>query len=688
MKKIFFPILLATLFISTASPQVLEPVKWNFSSKKISKNIYELKFDAKIDKGWHMYGLNLPSGGPVPTSFTFGNEEKINFLSKIESVQKPVIVYDSTFEMNVELFSNSVAFIRKVKLNENQVTEIKGAVTFMACDNSRCLPPKEVEFSFKLPGTEASRITSESKINSEAKGNATKTTANPEIFKSAFKPAPAIAHSLERNQPVNEAGSLWKLFFLALLAGFGAILTPCVYPIIPLTVSFFMRDTSRSKSIFNGVFYGVSIVFIYTMFGLITGLFKIDLVRIVSSYWLANLIFFLIFLALAFSFFGLFEITLPGSLSTKIDQQADKGGFFGPFFMALATVIISFSCTGPIVGTVLGSALQGELIRPVVGMLGFSISFALPFTILAIFPGFMKSLPKSGGWLNSVKVFFAFILLAFSLVFLSNIGFKFITRDVILAIYIVIFFLLGLYLIGKIKFAHDSDLDYISVPRLIFAIAAFSFSVYLIPGMFGAPLKAISPFLPPKEEMSFDLTKNTFASGSHFNASANKNICDSMPKYSDILHMPLGLVGYFDYDEALACAKKQNKPVFVDFTGNGCKNCKKMIAEVWSDPRVLEKLQNDFVITTLFTDDWTKIPEKDWVKSKIDGKTKNTIGKKFSDLQIVLFGSNALPLYAIVDCDGQIMTDRQYYEYNPNVEEFLSFLNNGLKNFSNKLPNH
>ena len=681
MKTTYIILLLTTLLIQSAHPQVLEPVKWSFSSGKISNDLYELRFEAKIDKGWHMYGLNLPSGGPVPTTFVFENEQNINFFSKVESIEKPVVEYDSTFDMQVEIFSKKVVFVRKVSLNINQKLEIKGVVSFMACDNSRCLPPKDVEFSYNLPGSLTSHDNSESHDKQTPKNDTLKTKVNPGNSLSAFNPAPVITRVNERPQAKKENGSLWRLFFLAFAAGFGAILTPCVYPIIPLTVSFFMRDTSRSKAIFNGVFYGVSIVFIYTMVGLITGLFKIDLVRLVSSYWLANLIFFLIFLLLAFSFFGLFEITLPGSLSTKIDQQADKGGFFGPFFMALATTIISFSCTGPIVGAVLGSALQGELIRPVVGMLGFSISFALPFTLLAIFPGIMKSLPKSGGWLNSVKVFFAFILLAFSLVFLSNIGLKFITRDVVLAITIVIFIMLGLYLLGKIKFVHDSDLAFISVPRLLLVIASFSFALYLIPGLFGAPLKAISPFLPPKEEMSFDLTRNNLQLAPNLNTAAIKNICDSVPKYSDFLHMPLGLNGYFDYDEALACARKLNKPVFLDFAGHGCKNCKKMVAEVWSDPRVLEKLRNDFVIASLYTDDWTKLPESDWVKSEIDGKIKNTVGKKFSDLQISIFGSNALPLYAIVDCDGKIMTDRRYSEYNPNVEEFIKFLTNGTENF-------
>jgi thiol:disulfide interchange protein len=688
MKKTSLLILLFSIFFLTSYSQVLNPVKWNFSSEKISDGIYALRFEAKIDKGWHMYGLNIPSGGPVATSFIFENEQNIPFITTIEPIQKPVTRYDSTFSMEVELFSEGVVFVRKLKLVDNKSVTIKGAVTFMACDDSRCLPPKDVGFSFNIPENKAIQGNRESKnkqTSSETVSGQDVNSSKQSAFSKQVQPNKLGTDLLKTEEEpvgIEKKTSLLRLFLLAFLAGFGAILTPCVYPIIPLTVSYFMRSNTRSKAIIDGIFFGTSIVLIYTAVGLITGLFRIDLARLVSSYWLPNLIFFLIFLALAFSFFGLFEITLPGKLSNRIDQQADKGGIMGPFFMALATVIISFSCTGPIVGVVLGSALQGEIIRPIVGMFAFSLSFALPFTLLAIFPGFMKNLPKSGGWLNSVKVFFAFILLAFSLIFLSNLGWKFITRDVILSIAIVIFFLLGLYLTGKIKFAHDSDLAFISVPRLILAIAAFSFALYLIPGLFGAPLKSISPFLPPKEEMSFDLTRNSIISNGNAPVSKNKNHCDTTPKYSGFLHMPLGLTGYFDYEEALACARQLKKPVLLDFAGHGCKNCKKMYSEVWSDPRILEKLENDFVIAVLFTDDWTKLDLNDQTTSKIDGKVKNTIGKKFSDLEIELFGSNSLPLYAIVNGDGKVITERKYYEYDPDINGFLEFLDNGLKNFS------
>ncbi len=679
--------LLITVFFTTSifslCAQIYNPVSWNFSSKQLSDDTYELKFDARIEKGWHMYGLSIPDGGPIATSFNFSENPDIEFLNQLAPVKKPEIKFDPTFEMEVELFDLGVGFTQKVRVLSDKKITLDGYVEFMACDDAKCLPPKEENFSFQLikktysaksetASADKVVITEDSKLEDDTNSNEDILEKEP-IINKAF-----LDDSDEKD---DSQSSLMSLFFIAFLAGFGALLTPCVYPIIPLTVSFFMRDTSKSKAIFNGLLFGISIVFIYTLVGFIVGLLKVDLVRLISSHWLPNIIFFLIFMALAFSFFGMFEITLPGSLSNKIDARADKGGLLGPFFMALATVVISFSCTGPIVGVVLGSALQGELLRPVVGMLGFSISFALPFTLLAIFPGYMKNLPKSGGWLNSVKVFFAFILLAFSLVFITNLGLDFITRDIILAILIVIFLLLGIYLLGLIRFSHDSELKFISVPRLMLAIFSLSFVVYLIPGLFGAPLTTISPFLPAAETTQFNLLTASSSTDNTQVENLKGNVCIDSPKYSDFLQLPLQLKAYFDYEEALACAKELQKPVLLDFAGHSCKNCKKMYAEVWSDRRVLSSLQNDFVIAVLYTDDRTKLTESDWVTSSLDGKVKKTLGKKFNDLQISKFGSNALPLYSIVDPNGEILTSEKYYTYSSDIDSFLQFLKEGLDNF-------
>lgn len=697
MKKVLFIIIILSINVSFSIAQVLDPVRWNFYERKINDNTYELIYNASIDAGWHMYGLNIGPGGPVPTSIHYKDSSSVKFISDIKLSEKPEVKFDPTFEMEVELFDHQISFTQRIQLMNPGNTLIDGYVEFMVCDDSRCLPPKEIDFTFnllnigsseksetsnKLPGDKEIKESSDTNDAFEKVAHDVLITTEHEV--SPDEVSENVIGDVAKTKGYDTQKSLITLFFIAFLAGFGALLTPCVYPIIPLTVSFFMRDTTKSKAIFNGLFFGVSIVFIYTLVGFIAGLFKIDLVRLVSGHWLPNILFFIIFLLLAFSFFGMFEITLPSNLSTRLDQQADKGGMLGPFFMALATVVISFSCTGPIVGVVLGGALQGEIVRPVIGMLGFSISFALPFTLLAIFPGFIKKLPKSGGWLNSVKVFFAFILLAFSLIFITNLGLAFITREMIIAILIVIFLFLGLYLLGIIKFSHDSDINFISVPRLLIAIASFSFMVYLIPGLFGAPLKSISPFLPAKTESSFNISGQVRKNNNTKTAisKAESTICDTTPKYSDILDLPLGIQGYFDYDEALACAKELNKPVLLNFAGHTCKNCKKMYAKVWSDPVVLQKLKTEFIVTALYTDDRTKLPEADWVVSTVDGRIKNTIGKKFNDLQISKFGTNALPLYAIVDTEGNVITSEDYYTYSPDIENFIAFLEDGINNFS------
>ncbi len=702
MKKLSFTFGFILASLIYAHTQVLNPVHWKFSSKHIANNEYELIFNATIDKGWHMYGLNIPENGPIPTSFYFIDIPDINFSSKITPQKKPKIKYDPTFEMDVELFSDQITFTRRVKVPAGKKISVEGSLEFMACDDSRCLPPKEVEFTFEL-GSKSVQV-SEAKSKQLDKQNAegeklpalqTKTAdtsfdrAQKFVSINNSKPDTAVDEysTIKTTGTLNEEQSmgdisLLKLFFLAFLAGFAAVITPCVYPVIPLTVSFFMRDTSRGKAIANGLMFGLSIILIYTLIGFLVGVSRVDLVHLISSHWLPNLILFLIFLTLAFSFFGMFEITLPGSLSNKIDQQADKGGFLGPFFMALATVVISFSCIIGFMGSILAGALRGNIVEPTIAMFGFSISFALPFTVLAIFPGLLKSMPKSGGWLNEVKVVFAFILLLFSLVFLGNLRIGFLTREVMLSIIIILFFLLGLYLLGKIRFTHDSPVTSISLLRLMLVIASFSFSLYLITGLFGAPLKSISPFLPMKSSlknipMVNRLEVSTRAVG---NYTIESVICDENPKYSDILALPLGLKGYFDYEEALNCAWQLNKPVLLDFAGHSCKNCKKMYAEVWSDPQVLTKLKNEFIVAILYTDDRTKLPEEEWITSSIDGKIKNTIGKKFSDLQITKFNSNALPLYAIVNSNGQILTTEKYYTYSPNIEHFLEFLDEGIKN--------
>ncbi|MFH1159460.1 MAG: thioredoxin family protein, partial [bacterium] len=485
--------------------------------------------------------------------------------------------------------------------------------------------------------------------------------------------------------PVPEAKneSLWVFFVIALLAGFAGAVTPCVYPMIPMTVTFFM-SSSKSKlgAKSNALFYGLSIIVIYTFIGLlVTVLFGSDSIKNISSSWITNLVFFLLFTAFAASFFGLFEIVLPASLTNKSDKQVDKGGLVGTFFMALTLVLVSFSCTAPFIGGILVEASSGSILKPTIGMFGFSLAFALPFTILAFFPSWLSKLPKSGGWLNSVKVVLGFVILALGMKFLlvpnQALGWG-ITREVFIAVWIVLAMLLGLYLMGKIRFSNDSDLKHISVPRLLLIIVSFTFAVYLLPGMFGAPLNAVSAFLP--SESSFNLAE-LITENQETNAAPvqTSTFCES-PKHADLFKLPYKLQGYFDYEQGLACAKKMNKPVFLDFTGHGCVNCKVMERTVWSDPEVLKRLRENFIIISLYVDDRTDLPESEWVTSKVDGKVKNTIGKKNVDFEISRFNVNAQPYYVLLDTSGNRLTEP--WAYDKDIAGFIGFLDKGMENFN------
>jgi thiol:disulfide interchange protein len=436
----------------------------------------------------------------------------------------------------------------------------------------------------------------------------------------------------------------------------------------------------------NGLIFGISIIIIYTLIGVIVAITSAgaDFANQLSTHWIPNLVFFLLFIVFASSFLGMFEIILPTGLTNKADRQVDKGGVFASFFMALTLVLVSFSCTGPIIGALLVEAANGQVIKPVVGMFGFSFAFALPFTLFAIFPSWLKSLPKSGGWLNSVKVVMGLILLAFGLKFLSNIDQAYhlhiLGREIYLSIWIVLFFIMGLYLLGKIRFALDSEISHLKVPRFLLAVASFSFVVYMIPGLFGAPLTGLSAVIPPKSGHSFDLTKSSYDNNgtttSQENASAK--LCD-LPKYADILEMPYNLKGYFDLEQGLACAKKLNKPVFLDLKGHTCTNCKAMEGEVWSDPEVLRRLRDDFLIIALYTDDKAALPENEWYTSKFDGKIKKSLGTKNADYLMSKFNTNSLPLYAILDTKGNSLV--QPVGYSPDIKKFIDFLDKGKAEF-------
>lgn len=685
---------------SSLNAQIYNPVSWTYSQKALPNNETELSFIATIEPGWHMYSQFIPEGGPIVTSFTYVKNSAVQILGKV-SEPKPTEEFDKNFNMTLKYFSNKAIFKQRIKVNA-ATTVLKGTIEYMSCDDKQCTPPQEVEFEFKLKGVAGSSV---AVIPSTAPGSlkedkslAASTTGTPVSTVQAntnqtntskdtslSNAKSASQKSIDTKTDENEKKSLWGWFFLAFGSGLLAILTPCVFPMIPMTVAFFLNEAkSKAKARLEGVTYGLSIIVIYTVIGTIVAVtLGANFANFLSTHWVPNVFFFLIFLFFAASFFGMFEITLPAWMINKTDRQADKGGFTGSFFMAFTLVLVSFSCTGPIVGAILVASAGGKIMMPIIGMLGFSLAFALPFTLFALFPSWLSNLPKSGGWLNSVKVVLGFLELALGLKFLSiadqTYHWHILDREVYLAIWIVIFILMGFYLLGKLKFAHDSDVKHVTVPRLALAIITFSFVVYMIPGMFGAPLKALSGYLPPESSLDFDLTRLIAENnGSGGSVSDDKGLCEK-PKFSDFLHLPHNLKGYFDYDQALRCAKEQNKPLFIDFTGWGCVNCREMEANVWSDPEVLRRLREDYIVVALYVDDRKELPESDWVTSTYDGKVKKTVGKKFADFQITKFKVNSQPYYVLLDTNGEMLNKPKAYDLN--VDNFIKFLDEGLAEF-------
>ncbi|MFK5854573.1 MAG: protein-disulfide reductase DsbD family protein [Bacteroidota bacterium] len=641
--------------------QILEPVKWNITSKKLNSNTIELIFDASIDEGYHLYSLTIPEDGPLPTVFTFEESTNFNIKGDIQEAIIPIEEYDDVFEMDIKFFEGKASFKQIINVKtDNSSVPVIGEIAYMVCNDVGCVALYE-DFEVTIDVSTGELITESQEITEET--------------------------TYEGDDITGKKASFWGFFLLSFLGGLAAILTPCVFPMIPMTVSFFMKDgEDKAKGKVQALIYGFSIIAIYVFIGSVLAVVAgPDIANWLSTHWLPNILFFVIFVVFAASFFGMFEITLPSWMINKSDQSADKGGFLGPVFMALTLVLVSFSCTGPIVGTILVESAGGQVLKPIIGMLGFSLAFALPFTLFAFFPTLLQGLPKSGGWLNSVKVVLGFLELALGLKFLSiadqTYHWGILDREVYLAAWIVIFFLLGLYLLGKIKFAHDSDVPFVSVPRLFLAVAVFTFVTYLIPGMVGAPLKALSGYLPPQSTHDFDLNsviRQTVKAHAFSGPSKKIELCET-PKYSEFLHLPHGIEGYFDYEQALACAKEQNKPLFIDFTGHGCVNCREMESNVWANPKVLSLLSNDYIVTALYVDDKTTMPEDEWYTSSYDGKKKKTIGKKFADLQKEMFGVNAQPFYVLLSPDGKMLTSPRAYDLD--VSAFVKFLETGLKNF-------
>lgn len=685
MKKTILSLLLS--FISlTLFAQIQNPVKWTYSVENNGKEEATLVIKASIDKGWHLYSQFIGEGGPVPTSFRFDKNNNYTLVGKVNEIPKAKPIFDEIFGMQVAWFESSATFKQKIKVSSNKDFKINGALEFMVCDDKQCLPPEEVEFSFDIKGVVMTSDVSATETKSE--DTATKSLSSAENIDTATKAVDSTAISettLTESTAKKEADSIWFIFIQGFLFGFVALLMPCIFPMIPLTVSFFTKQSkTRAIGIRNALLYGLSIVVIYVGLGLgITVLLGASALNELSSDAVFNLIFFAVLIIFAASFFGAFEITLPSSWSTKADQKADKGGLVGIFFMAVVLAIASFSCTGPLIGTLLvDAANKGEYMGPFMGMLGFSLSLALPFTLFAIFPSWLNSMPKSGGWLNSVKVVLGFVELAFALKFLSNADMAYhwgiLDREVFIVLWVVIFALLGMYLLGKLKFNHDSDVKHISVTRLFLAILSLSFAVYLVPGLWGAPLKAVSGFLPHQGTQDFDLYSKQFSS---VNTNAG-NTHSTNKKYADRLHAPLGIDAFFDYDEGMAYAKKVGKPVFLDFTGHSCTNCRKMENAVWPDVEVLNRLKNDFVVISLYVDDRTELPEDQKYVSKYTGKKVKTLGNRNVDLQVSKFNSNAQPLYVVTDADGNPLN--KPYGYNEDIAAYIKFLDEGKNKFVNQ----
>lgn len=656
LKKGIFLLILLTGFFSNA--QIQNPVEWETEVKKLSETEYQLIFNAFIEENWHLYSQNLPEGGALPTVFIYENSGDKYELEGETKESEPVTEYDEVFEMDLSFFAYTATFTQNIKVTDPSIGSIEAKVEYQACDDKACIfDSKKLSFI----------------INEDNLASAENTTAAGED-QASVKPAKKKVENIDSEPKEN----FWGIFLVAFLSGFAALLTPCVFPMIPMTVSFFTKQSkSRAAGIRNAIFYGVSIVVIYVLLGtLVTLIFGADALNALSTNVWFNVAFFILLVIFAFSFMGAFEIVLPSSWGTKIDSKADKGGLIGIFFMALALAIVSFSCTGPIVGTLLVQAASKGGMAPVIGMLGFSLAIALPFALFAAFPGWLNTLPRSGGWLNTVKVTLGFLELALAFKFLSNadlvLQLHILEREVFLAIWITIFGLLAFYLFGKIRLAHDSPENHISVGRLITGLIVMSFTIYLIPGLWGAPLKIISGFPPPLQ-----YSESPYGVG---NSQGGFSENHELPEHA--VYGPHDIVSFHDYEDGLAYAREKDLPVLIDFTGHACVNCRKMEERVWSEPQVLEILKNDIVLVSLYVDDKRKLPKEDQYVSATTGKEIETIGNKWSDFQISRYEANAQPYYVLIDHNEEELLPPSAYE--PSAEEFYDWLKEGISNFKNQ----
>ena len=673
MKKLLFPFVLL-LFAVAVQAQIQDPVKFNSELKILAADEAEVVFTAAIDKGWHVYSTDLGDGGPISATF---NVEKISgaeVVGKLKPVGKEISTFDKLFEMKVRYFENTAQFVQKLKLTGGAY-QIEGYLEYGACNDENCLPPTQVPFKFsgKAEGAakEAAAAAAETKAEEQpAKQEAVSGTAPVAAIGGADGPTEIkVADKVDLWKPViSELNSLGEttsqedmswiyIFITGFAGGLLALFTPCVWPIIPMTVSFFLkRSKDKKKGIRDAWTYGASIVVIYVTLGLaITLIFGASALNALSTNAVFNILFCLMLVVFAASFFGAFEITLPSKWSTAVDSKAEAtSGLLSIFLMAFTLSLVSFSCTGPIIGFLLVQvSTTGSVVAPAIGMLGFAIALALPFTLFALFPSWLKSMPKSGGWMNIIKVTLGFLELAFALKFLSvadlAYGWRILDRETFLALWIVLFALLGFYLLGKIKFPHDDDDSKVSVPRFFMALASLAFAVYMVPGLWGAPLKAVSAFAPPMQTQDFNL-------------------------YNNEVHAK-----FDDYDLGMEYARQHGKPVMLDFTGYGCVNCRKMELAVWTNPKVSDIINNDYVLITLYVDNKTPLPSPVKIVENGTERTLRTVGDKWSYLQRVKFGANAQPFYVLIDNEGKPLN--KSYSYDEDIPKYIEFLQTGLENY-------
>ena len=658
-KRLFFCWLLTAILAMPVLAQIQEPVKFNSELKRISETEAEIVLNAVIDKGWHVYSTELGDDGPISATFNVDNISGAEVDGKLLPQGNEIEEMDPIFEMKVRFFESKATFVQKIKITDEKFS-IKGYLEYGACNDENCLPPTSVDFEFS--GTANVASISAGNDNKTVEDNAPSAIALTPLKIGATDKIdywkPVINELNSFGEHTGEESMSWIYIFLTGLAGgLLALFTPCVWPIIPMTVSFFLKRTKdKKKGIRDAWTYGASIVVIYLTLGLaITLIFGASALNALSTNAVFNILFCLMLLVFAASFFGAFEITLPSKWSNAVDSKAEQTtGLLSIFLMAFTLSLVSFSCTGPIIGFLLVEvSTTGSVVAPAIGMLGFAIALALPFTLFALFPSWLKSMPKSGGWMNVIKVTLGFLELAFALKFLSvadlAYGWRILDRETFLALWIVIFALLGMYLLGKIKFPHDDDEQKVSVPRFFLALISLSFAVYMVPGLWGAPLKAVSAFAPPMQTQDFNLYKNE-------------------------VHAK-----FTDYEEGMEHARANNKPVMLDFTGYGCVNCRKMELAVWTDQNVSKLLTEDYVLITLYVDDKTKLPEPIKVTENGKERTLRTIGDKWSYLQRSKFGANAQPFYVLVDNEG--MPLNKSYSYDEDIKLYIDFLETGLKNY-------